>query len=104
MFSSAVMFYALQRKFDDFNLQCMLLRTSNRILVENAKIDEFWGCGKHGYGENKLGQMLMVLRKDISHGHYANTECPGFHHSDWKHFTCEYCDFKFNPDLHNAHG
>lgn len=104
-FNPAVMFYALQKKFENPDLQRMLLCTSNRILVENASEDEFWGCGKSGYGENKLGQMLMFLRKSISHNHYASPECPHFHHSGWKCFNCEYCDFCFEPSRpdHSTH-
>lgn len=104
-FNSAVMFYALQKKFENADLQKLLLCTSNRILVEDSEKDRFWGCGKDGYGENKLGQMLMFLRKNISHEHYAPAGCDGFRHSEWKHFTCEYCDFHFNPVQpdHRAH-
>ena len=39
-----------------------MLKTGDKILVENAPYDYIWGCGKKGYGKNKLGLALMEIR------------------------------------------
>ena len=36
------------------------------ILVENSKIDSYWGIGKKGTGKNKLGKLLMKIRKECN--------------------------------------
>lgn len=40
----------------------ILLSTGDEFIVENAPGDYYWGCGKDGSGQNKLGQILMVVR------------------------------------------
>ncbi|WP_371825514.1 hypothetical protein [Pontibacillus sp. ALD_SL1] len=30
-----------------------------------APYDQFWGCGKSRKGHNKLGELLMELRKEL---------------------------------------
>lgn len=43
----------------------MLLRTGDKLLVENSPVDSFWGCGEDGKGENYLGKILMAIRDEL---------------------------------------
>ena len=47
------------------NLKKYLLDTEDAELIENSPVDPFWGRGKDWEGENKLGKMLMLLRKEM---------------------------------------
>jgi ribA/ribD-fused uncharacterized protein len=47
------------------NLKKELMRTGDAELVENAATDYYWGCGKDGTGENKLGKILMEVREQL---------------------------------------
>ena len=42
-----------------------LLDTHEALLVENSKMDSFWGLGKKGNGKNMLGRILMDVRKEL---------------------------------------
>jgi hypothetical protein len=33
--------------------------------VENSPTDDYWGCGAHGGGRNKLGKILMSVRDEL---------------------------------------
>jgi N-glycosidase YbiA len=46
-------------------LAALLLSTENRMIVENAPMDAYWGCGPDGSGLNKLGTILMQVRKEL---------------------------------------
>lgn len=54
------------KKFSDsYKLGERLLNTGDRILVEDAPWDRYWGSGKYlsvGPGLNKLGEILMDTR------------------------------------------
>lgn len=67
-------------KFQDEKLQDKLLQTGNRLIIEcNYYCDTYWGvckCSRHkkeevfeplkyGTGQNKLGKILMKIRKDL---------------------------------------
>ncbi len=39
-----------------------LEKTDNREIVENSPIDDFWGIGPEGNGENQLGKPWMKIR------------------------------------------
>ncbi|MDY6939476.1 MAG: NADAR family protein [Cyanobacteriota bacterium] len=41
----------------------ILLATGDEEIIENAPGDYYWGCGKNGSGQNKLGQILMRVRE-----------------------------------------
>ena len=63
------MWKALYAKFtQNKELKKYLLDTDPAELIEDSPWDSFWGRGKDWNGENKLGKMLMKLRKDISNG------------------------------------
>lgn len=44
------------------DIQEILLSTGDEDLIENSPVDFFWGCGKDGSGQNKLGLILMETR------------------------------------------
>ena len=47
------------------DIRDILLGTGEQLIVENSPIDYYWGCGKNGTGNNKLGKILMVVRKQL---------------------------------------
>ncbi len=61
-----VMFKGLRAKFSQHpDLTELLISTNDRVLVEHTKNDLFWGDGGDGSGNNQLGQLLMLLRKEL---------------------------------------
>jgi len=59
-----VMYEALKLKFANPAMKEALLRTKKQGLIENSP-DEYWGIGKSGQGQNRLGILLMRLRKEL---------------------------------------
>jgi len=58
-----IMRRAVLKKFQTHDeIRGILLGTADEELVENAPNDYYWGCGKDGSGQNKLGQILMEVR------------------------------------------
>ncbi len=58
-----VMRHGVQRKFEAHaSARTVLLGTGEELLMENAPGDYYWGCGKDGTGQNKLGKILMEVR------------------------------------------
>ena len=47
------------------DLRAILLSTGDAVLVENSPTDDYWGCGAHGGGRNKLGRILMSVREEL---------------------------------------
>lgn len=61
-----VMLDAVRGKFRTHaKLATLLLSTEDRLIVENAPMDAYWGCGPDGAGLNKLGNILMQVRKEL---------------------------------------
>lgn len=59
-----VMAIALYHKFTQHgDLALQLIATGNAELVEDAWWDSYWGNGRDGNGQNKLGKLLMELRQ-----------------------------------------
>ncbi|WP_254567133.1 NADAR family protein [Oscillatoria sp. HE19RPO] len=59
-----IMRRAVLKKFQTHDeIREILLGTGEEELVENAPHDYYWGCGKDGSGQNKLGQILMEVRE-----------------------------------------
>ena len=52
--------WAKVRQHPDVALK--LLATGDKKIVEDSPIDSFWGCGKDGKGQNRLGEMWMEIR------------------------------------------
>lgn len=50
-------------------IRTILLDTGNETLVENSPIDYYWGCGRDGSGQNRLGSILMEVRGILRDGH-----------------------------------
>lgn len=62
----AVMLRAVLAKFKTHaKLAALLLSTGDRMIVENAPWDGYWGCGPDGAGLNRLGQILMSVRDQL---------------------------------------
>lgn len=59
-----IMEQGVLKKFETHvDIREILLYTGEEEIVENSPIDYYWGCGKDGSGKNKLGQILMTVRK-----------------------------------------
>jgi len=60
-----VMYVALKAKFTQ-NKKCydLLLSTCEKTIIEDSKIDFYWGIG-NGAGKNRLGFLLMKLRNKL---------------------------------------
>lgn len=57
---------ALRAKFSNNDkLKGLLLETEGKNLVEASPYDYYWGCGGDGSGSNRLGELLMDLRKEL---------------------------------------
>lgn len=59
------MYRVLKVKFSDPEMKEKLLETSDSIIEEDSKTDNFWGRGKTGKGKNMLGHLLMKVRDEI---------------------------------------
>lgn len=60
-----IMMHALRCKFADPELRAVLLGTGSRRIEENSPCDRYWGVGRDGRGKNRLGLLLMQLRKEL---------------------------------------
>ena len=61
-----VMLKALRVKFsENMGLRTQLLATGDRTLIEHTSNDSYWGDGGDGTGQNKLGQLLMKVRREL---------------------------------------
>ncbi len=55
---------AVLKKFQTHeDIRNTLLATEDKLILENSPIDYYWGCGKDGSGQNKLGKILMEVRE-----------------------------------------
>ncbi len=62
-----IMKKAVLKKFQTHpDIREILLATADRLIVENSPSDYYWGCGKNGRGENKLGKILMEVRNILA--------------------------------------
>lgn len=69
-----VMLWVVRRKIArNAGLLKSLRLTGYRQLVENSPFDSYWGVGKDGRGENKLGKIWVGLRSQIR-VEYCTTE------------------------------
>ncbi|MFT2092900.1 GTP cyclohydrolase II RibA [Paraglaciecola sp. 2405UD69-4] len=63
----SIMLRALRAKFSQHpNLNKKLLSSGHRKLVELTINDSYWGDSGDGTGQNRLGQLLMQVRKELS--------------------------------------
>ncbi len=60
-----IMLHALRLKFTHPKMRSSLLDTKKRHLYEDSPYDRYWGIGKNKDGKNRLGELLMQVRKEI---------------------------------------
>ena len=61
-----VMYRAVRRKFElHGDLRTLLLATGEEDIVEAAPTDYYWGVGREGTGQNKLGKILERIRAEL---------------------------------------
>jgi N-glycosidase YbiA len=61
-----IMREALRAKFDQHpKLKALLLATGDAELIEHTRNDSYWADGGDGTGKNRLGYLLMELRKQL---------------------------------------
>lgn len=63
--TSTMMKGTLIKFITNSNLSSLLLSTKDSILIEGS-LDEYWGRGKDGKGENIMGEILMSVRDIIA--------------------------------------
>ncbi|GHP00583.1 hypothetical protein KSF_106300 [Reticulibacter mediterranei] len=58
-----VMREAVLHKFATYeDLAKVLLATGEKQIIENNRLDPYWGCGPDGNGKNRLGHILVEVR------------------------------------------
>lgn len=55
----------LMKFHHNYDLATKLLETEDAILIEDSKVDPFWGIGRNGKGQNWLGKCLMDIREMV---------------------------------------
>lgn len=61
-----VMRRVLEAKFRAHKeLANILVGTGDELLIENSPIDNYWGIGREKNGKNRLGVLIMELRKEL---------------------------------------
>lgn len=64
-----VMYRAVRRKFELHPaLQKALLATGDEEIAEAAPTDYYWGIGREGTGQNKLGKIIERIRAELRVG------------------------------------
>jgi ribA/ribD-fused uncharacterized protein len=61
-----VMYRAVRRKFElHAELRELLLATGEQGIVESAPNDYYWGVGREGTGQNRLGKIIERIRAEL---------------------------------------
>ena len=61
-----VMYRAVSRKFAlHQELRELLLATGEEDIVESAPTDYYWGVGREGTGQNRLGKIIERIRAEL---------------------------------------
>ena len=64
-----VMYHAVRRKFElHGELRALLLATGEEEIAESAPNDYYWGVGREGTGENRLGKIIARIRAELRAG------------------------------------
>ena len=67
-----VMYRAVRRKFElHQELRNLLLATGEQEIVEAAPTDYYWGVGREGTGQNRLGKIIERIRAELRTGAVA---------------------------------
>jgi len=48
-----------------YPILAVLLSTEDEQIIEKSAKDYYWGCGREGTGQNRLGQILMEVRETV---------------------------------------
>lgn len=68
----------LRQKFNNVNLAKLLLATGQAQIIEgNTWGDRFWGMDQSGQGENNLGKLLMIIRRELQQKTKASYKVDG---------------------------
>jgi len=63
----SIMAKGIEAKFTQHpSLKTILLSTGDKLIRETSPRDSYWGTGSDGQGKNRLGYLLMDLRKTLS--------------------------------------
>jgi ribA/ribD-fused uncharacterized protein len=62
----SVMLTAVRAKFQAQALKAKLLATGKVLIRDMSPQDNFWGVGRSGKGQNKLGKILMRVREELA--------------------------------------
>jgi ribA/ribD-fused uncharacterized protein len=63
------MYRAVRRKFELHpELRELLLATGEEDIAESAPADYYWGVGRDGTGQNRLGKIIMQIRSELRSG------------------------------------
>jgi ribA/ribD-fused uncharacterized protein len=61
-----VMYRAVRRKFElHAELRELLLATGEEDIAESAPNDYYWGVGREGTGQNRLGKIIERIRAEL---------------------------------------
>jgi ribA/ribD-fused uncharacterized protein len=64
-----VMYRAVKRKFELHpQLRELLLATGDEDIAETAPNDYYWGVGREGTGQNRLGKIIARIRAELRGG------------------------------------
>jgi ribA/ribD-fused uncharacterized protein len=64
-----VMYRAVSRKFAlHQELRELLLATGEEDIAETAPTDYYWGIGREGTGQNRLGRIMERIRSELRQG------------------------------------
>jgi ribA/ribD-fused uncharacterized protein len=64
-----VMYRAVRRKFElHAELRELLLASGDEEIVESAPTDYYWGVGREGTGQNRLGKIIERIRAELRAG------------------------------------
>jgi ribA/ribD-fused uncharacterized protein len=65
----AIMYRAVRRKLElHAELRELLLATGDEEIVEDVPHDYYWGIGREGTGQNRLGRIMMRIRAELRAG------------------------------------
>ena len=62
----SIMYKCLKAKFSqNSDILSILISTGKEEIVEDSKVDYYWGCGEDNSGKNMLGKLLVKVRDEL---------------------------------------